>query len=81
MAILPYMRQLPQDYAKSKIPVPTVVVAAPQPPEQQLLPDVPILGTELPPVTGGGVEEAPTDGNTYARENAAWTDVWDGGNW
>ena len=78
MAVLPYMRQLPQDYAKSMIVVPTVVTA-PVEVEQPWLPPIPQLGTPLPPPTGGGIPEAPTDGGTYARENTAWVDTWDGG--
>ena len=28
---------------------------------------------------GGGIADAPSDGNTYARLNAAWTHTYDGG--
>ena len=29
--------------------------------------------------TGGGIPDAPSDGNTYARQNVAWTNIYDGG--
>ena len=80
MAILPYMRQLPQDYARNMIVAPTVETV-PVEVEQPWIPPIPQLGTPLPPITGGGIPEAPTDGGTYARENAAWTSDLDGGSW
>jgi hypothetical protein len=73
------MRQLPQDYYKKNFPVTPVVVAAPvevEPPYQFPTPE---LGDPLPPPSGGGIPEAPTDGSTNARQNAAWTSTWDGG--
>jgi hypothetical protein len=29
--------------------------------------------------SGGGIADAPSDGNTYSRQNAAWTSIMDGG--
>jgi hypothetical protein len=79
MTTLPYMRQLPLDYARSRIVTPAAVIAAPIPLEETFIPPIPILGTPLPPPTGGGIPEAPTDGGTYARLNATWTSDLDGG--
>jgi hypothetical protein len=81
MAVLPYMRQLPTDWYKKNYPVPSAIVTAPQISEEQPVPIVPILGTDLPPPSGGGIEEAPTDGGTYARQMSAWTRQWDGGSY
>jgi hypothetical protein len=30
---------------------------------------------------GGGITDAPSDSGTYARYNATWTKIMDGGNW
>ena len=120
MAILPYMRQLPQDYYDKNYvpPTPTVV---PTTPPTVWSPSVPVpvitdpineggvwIGTIYPSNPGegwlffdtnsnnlyiytdsnwevvaspssAGVTEAPTDGGTYARRNAAWTEIYDGG--
>jgi len=79
MAILPYMKQLPQDFYKNNFPVTAPIVAAPVVTEPAY--QFPIIqeGDVVP--VGGGIEEAPTDGRTYAREMAAWTDDWDGGSY
>ena len=120
MAILPYMRQLPQDYYDKNYvpPTPTVVPTTPPPvwvpTEPVTVPTDPIneggvwIGTIYPDSPGegwlffntsnnnlylytagnweviaspssAGVTEAPTDGGTYARRNAAWIDTYDGG--
>jgi hypothetical protein len=75
------MRQLPQDFYQKNYPVTPTVVTAPVEPEPSYEFPVPILGDPLPPVTGGGIPEAPTDGRTYARQTAAWTSNWDGGSY
>jgi hypothetical protein len=79
MAILPYMRQLPQDFYRNNYPAPVAVAAVPVVAEPIASFPIAELGTPLPPVTGGGIPEAPTDGSTNARRNAAWTSTWDGG--
>jgi hypothetical protein len=81
MAILPYMKQLPQDYYKKNLPVAPVVVSAPVVAELPYQFPTPELGTTLPPPSGGGIPEAPTDGSTNARQNSAWTSVWNGGSY
>jgi hypothetical protein len=81
MSILPYMKQLPQDFFKNNYPVAPTVVAAPVEPEVPYVFPEPILGEPLPPPSGGGIPEAPTDGGTYARQSTAWTKNWDGGSY
>jgi hypothetical protein len=80
MALLPYMRQLPQDFYRNNYPV--SVAAAAVPAESPVLATPPFevqLGDPLPPPSGGGIPEAPTDGTTNARQNSAWTSTWEGG--
>ncbi len=78
MALLPYMKQLPRDYYLKNLPVASVVEPVAPVVEVPVVPITPILGIPLPPPSGGGIPEAPTDGRTYARENADWTDIIDG---
>ena len=37
------------------------------------------MGWEINPVEGGGIADAPTDGKTYGRKDAAWAEVVSGG--
>jgi hypothetical protein len=60
----------------------STVPGPPGPPGPQGVP-----GPPGPPGSGGGIEEAPTDGVAYGRRNVAWThvlmasgDIVDGGN-
>jgi hypothetical protein len=121
--ILPYMRQLPQDYYRNNyippatvtpaetIPPPIIVTVPPVPPTDPInaggiwighnYPSNPGEGWlffdvddntlhiyvdgawELIPTggagPGGGIADAPSDGKTYSRLNAAWTSIYDGG--
>ena len=33
------------------------------------------MGWEINPVEGGGIDDAPSDGKTYGRKDAAWAEV------
>jgi hypothetical protein len=119
MAILPYMKQLPQDYYKNNyipppevVPVPDVPTPVSPLPPSTPLPTDPInqggiwIGTIYPSPAGegwlffntnnntlhiyvdsawelmpgsSGISDAPSDGKTYARLSAAWTNTYDGG--
>jgi hypothetical protein len=82
MPPLPYMRQLPQDFYRNNYPAPVAAAVAPVEPPVVFVPPVePELGTPLPPPSGGGIPEAPTDGTTNARQNSAWTSTWEGGSY
>ena len=79
--VLPYMRQLPRDFYLKNFPVTPTVVTAPAEPEAPYEFPSPEMGIPLPPPSGGGIPEAPTDGGHYARRNADWTSNWDGGSY
>ncbi len=81
MALLPYMKQLPRDFFLKNYPITSVVAAPIEEAEIPFVPPEPALGTPLPPPSGGGVPEAPTDGGTYARESSNWTKDWDSGSY